>query len=481
MVPVLGLMNEPRPLPQQNAPAPTALPTGLPTAPSSSRAPAPPTVRTMLMAPVARAQPEARSAASVSPVPAAPTGSGEPAWDSLPPSAAPQPVHAPAGRTQPMPPMTARVSMVAPKPWTAVPTTTPSPRSESESALESAVTSVSAAQAAAALVATPQPRPMPPKPPARKSEPPAVVALRNAEPDPREAALEQLQNQLVETMERARAQESRAHDAEERAARAEAQLSATASGPHPDVEELRVKLVTATERFHQSELQLVEAERRAQSSEELVRLAKQRLADASAQADEDTVVQKQKSFGLGAVLGGVGLCLLTTGLGGYYGAVSPLQKQVAAQQQQHQLESEQQARALVTLQSQRDGERRSLETEAQELRSKLQAALTESLNATETADASRGGRPARAARRVAAEPTEAADSNTRSARAIAHRYRRARAEAQADGESTGGGEAENSRPARASRAEARPAEDSSARTPRAAQHANDDSDPLGGL
>ena len=527
-MPAASFTNGPRPLPF--LPTPPTLsrpPNAAPSAPSAPSAPTPPaappasspaSMRGMPMMQTLpgwsavgvrpeSAVPAARPTSNAQALPVAPAGAKVPPNPKAP-SPVPTAAHVPqlsATRTQPMPPMSpmsARVSMVPPKPWTPVPVIA-GPNADIESptpVVDTAVVNTAlvanvvpvanaapiVAAAPAVSVATPLPRAMPPRPPARKSEPPVVAAPVpvKSEPDPREAAFEQLQDQLVETMERARTHEAHAREAEERAARAEAQLSATTSGAHPEVDDLRVKLATATQRFEQSELQLVEAERRAQSSEELVRLAKQRLADASAQAD-DYAAPQPKSYGLGVLLGGVGFCLLTTGLGGYFGAVSPLQKQIAAQHQQQQLDNEQHARALATLQSQRDGERRSFETDAQELRTKLQAALTESLNAAD-ADIGRGGRSARAARRAATEqPIEGADeSATRSARAIAHRYRRARAaEAQADGDSSAGDrgdQTENSRPSRPSRAEARTSEDSNARAPRA-QHAGDDNDPLGGL
>jgi hypothetical protein len=224
------------------------------------------------------------------------------------------------------------------------------------------------------------------------------------------SAMEQLQEQLVESMERARIQESRALAAEQRAQRAEAHAGGQVPQTPADVEreeelqELREQLQLAQERIRRTEASVDEA----QSSEDLVLQARKRLIQASELAP---VAPRAKSFSVGVVAAGLGACLLLSALATYLMFVSPLKKQVTIQQQQEQLDREQHERALTTLKTQRDADKQGLETEAETLRSQLKVARGETAPAAPAADGGDG--------KVAA--------STRSAKSIAHRYRRAKA------------------------------------------------------
>ncbi|MEY4581018.1 MAG: hypothetical protein RL701_5721 [Pseudomonadota bacterium] len=239
--------------------------------------------------------------------------------------------------------------------------------------------------------------------------------------------LDELQEQLLASIERARLQETRAYEAEQRALRAETQLqNVTAGGGGHEVVALRDALDSAQTRIRRSEDHADDVERRANASEDLVRMARLRLAEASVPIAAGAGT-KANRFSLGFLMTGLAVCLLSTGVGVYFGFVSPLKKQVQTQEERLKQGVQERERTVTELKSKVESERQGLEVEAQQLRAKLDAARSESANGTPTpsvqnADADKAGRTSKRT----AGPVDP-DSPTRSARAIIGRYKHAKA------------------------------------------------------
>jgi hypothetical protein len=273
---------------------------------------------------------------------------------------------------------------------------------------------------------------------------PVTAETASALADGASVTLDELQEQLLASIERARLQESRAYEAEQRALRAETKLQqvsssgalasvgAGPSGQHAhaqsqqDVAALRDALQSAQNRIRRSEDQAEDAERRVSASEDLVRMARLRLAEASVPA-ADGPVPKPNTFSLGFLITGLAVCLVSSGIGVYFGFVSPLKQQVQTQEQRFKLDAEERERAVAALKSKVETERQSLEVEAQQLRAKLEASRAVNgvaLPGDASAEGDKAGRTAsKRSAALAADP----DSPTRSARAIIGRYRHAKA------------------------------------------------------
>jgi colicin import membrane protein len=301
---------------------------------------------------------------------------------------------------------------------------------------------------------------------APRAQPPAAEAREAAE-----AAVERLQEQLLEAMARARVQEARAAEAESSALQAEEQLEALARSQLDESMRLREQVSNLREQLRnaearaQAQAQTIENERRQRSLEPRPVRAPNLLH----LAEVELTPRPAKTGRANLVLSGLLASTLSFGGAAYFMFYSPLQKQTVALEQQRTQDSQEHAQALTNLRAQSDAERRGLEAQNAELRAQLEKARSEALAMGPAADEPRRG--ARAARdrnlTDAADASDNSPSATRSARAIERRMRRRAAQQEGDA----AGDSAESSPAPA--AKPRPAASRSA--------PDNGDDPLGGL
>lgn len=222
-------------------------------------------------------------------------------------------------------------------------------------------------------------------------------------------------------MARARVQEARAAEAEKSAVEGEEQLEAIIRTHMTEAEQLQEQLRLMSEQLRLSEMRAVEAERRSLVLERPSNLL---------HLDEPVLAPRSSKQGrANLILSGLLASSLSFGGAAYFMFYAPLQKQVAALEQQRVQDAQAQANAITNLKAQTNAERQGLEAQAADLRKQLEAARAEAAAAANPEETRRGSR----SRRASADSDAAeAPAGTRSARAIERRMRRSRAAAPED-------------------------------------------------
>jgi hypothetical protein len=262
---------------------------------------------------------------------------------------------------------------------------------------------------------------------ARTSEARALHAEQRAqlaESQPQESlpsdqdALDQLREQLVDALERAQASEARAQLAERRP-RVESRPPVAQTDDRAALEHLREQLADALERAQYGEARAAEAERQVQ----LVAAQPARNAHVGprlTEADDHPQAANARG-GSGAIWLSVALGFVLACAGGTYAVLyRPLQQRSAAQQESLRGATERHAQEVSALQTRNATERQQFESQRQELESQLTAAR----EATPTATVS-----------VVGPGAQAADAA--SVRSRWHRAKDAAADGAADGSDQG--------------------------------------------
>jgi hypothetical protein len=250
--------------------------------------------------------------------------------------------------------------------------------------------------------------------PGRLPPPAAVMAPGAASTSVQAAAIEHLQEQLLEAMARSRVQEARAAEAEKSVGEVEEQLEAIVRSQVEESEQLQEQLRLMSEQLRVSELRAIEAERRS--------LVMERPSN-MLHLDEPVLPRSNKQGRANLILSGLLASSLSFGGAAYFMFYAPLQKQLGVLEQQRVQDAQAQANAMTNLKAQTNGERQGLEAQAADLRKQLEAARAEAAAAAAPEEGRRGGRSRRAS---ADADSEAAPAGTRSARAIERRMRRSR-------------------------------------------------------
>jgi hypothetical protein len=237
------------------------------------------------------------------------------------------------------------------------------------------------------------------------------------------AAIEHLQEQLLEAMARSRVQEARAAEAEKSVSEVEEQLEAIVRSQAEESEQLQEQLRLMSEQLRVSELRAIEAERRS--------LVMERPSN-MLHLDEPVLPRSNKQGRANLILSGLLASSLSFGGAAYFMFYAPLQKQLGVLEQQRVQDAQAQANAITNLKAQTNGERQGLEAQAADLRKQLEAARAEAAAAAAPEEGRRGGRSRRASSDA---DSEAAPAGTRSARAIERRMRRSRSAPSEDQES----------------------------------------------
>lgn len=258
----------------------------------------------------------------------------------------------------------------------------------------------------------------PPRPPAPRPQPTAASPARAAEGP----VIEQLQEQLLEAMARARVQEARAAEAEKTVEQVEEQLESIVRSHTSEAEQLREELRQTSGQLRMTETRAAEAERRSmiamRPQQNVLHLAEPELAPRG---------HKQGRANL--ILSGLLASSLSFGGAAYFMFYAPLQKQLVALEQQRMQDAQAQSNALTNLKAQTAAERQSLEAQNADLRKQVDAARAEvaALNADD-------GKRGRSRRSSSADDAEETPPGTRSAKAIERKMRRSRGAAAADGD-----------------------------------------------
>lgn len=231
------------------------------------------------------------------------------------------------------------------------------------------------------------------------------------------AAIEHLQEQLLEAMARARVQEARAAEAEKSVEQAEEQLEAIVRTHTAENEQLREQLRLASEQLRVSEARAMEAERRS--------LVLERPSNMLHLAEPELTPRAHKQGRANLILSGLLASTLSFGGAAYFMFYAPLQKQLVVLEQQRVQDAQAQANALTNLKAQSNAERQGLEAQNAELRAQLEAARSEAAAAANPEE----GRRSRARRSSTDADAEETPAGTRSARAIERRMRRSRSAA----------------------------------------------------
>jgi hypothetical protein len=253
----------------------------------------------------------------------------------------------------------------------------------------------------------------------------AVPGLGRAAASEQSQVLEQLQEQLLEAMARARVQEARAAEAEKSVEQVEEQLESIVRNQLAETDQLRDQLRLTSDQLRVTEVRAVEAERRS--------LVAERPHNLLHLAEAELTPRPSKQGRANLILSGLLASSLSFGGAAYFMFYAPLQKQVTVLEQQRTQEAAAHENALTSLKAQSAAERQGLETQNSELRAQLDAARAEAL--AMNADDGKRGR----SRRASLDPDAAEDTpaGTRSARAIERRMKRSRAsssEARAGGD-----------------------------------------------
>lgn len=244
--------------------------------------------------------------------------------------------------------------------------------------------------------------------------------------------IEQLQEQLLEAMARARVQEARAAEAEKSVEQAEEQLAAVARGHSEETVQLEQQLLQLSEQLEAAERRAAQAERRPHQSDNMLHLA-----------EADLVQRPNKQGRANLILSGLLASSLSFGGAAYFMFYAPLQKQLAGVEQLRTQDSQAHATAVSNLQARSTAEKQGLEAQNAELRKQLEAAKAEASAASAPAEDPRRGRGRRGA-----EADDGTPAGTRSARAIERRMRRSRAAAQGDSDDAEAPRARKSAPSR---------------------------------
>ena len=248
----------------------------------------------------------------------------------------------------------------------------------------------------------------------RLPPPAAVLPPGAASTSVQAAAIEHLQEQLLEAMARSRVQEARAAEAEKSALEVEEQLEAIVRSHMTESEQLQEQLRLTSEQLRLSEVRAIEAERRS--------LVLERPSN-MLHLDEPVLAPRSNKQGrANLVLSGLLASSLSFGGAAYFMFYAPLQKQVALLEQQRVQDAQAQANAITNLKAQTNAERQGLEAQAAELRKQLEAARAEAAAAAPE----EGRRGSRSRRGSADADSEEVPAGTRSARAIERRMRRSR-------------------------------------------------------
>jgi hypothetical protein len=258
--------------------------------------------------------------------------------------------------------------------------------------------------------------------PGRLPPPAAILAPGAASTSVQAAAIEHLQEQLLEAMARVRVQEARAAEAESSVEQAEEQLEAIVRTQMSESEELREQLRLASEQLRVSEARAAEAERRS--------LVMERPSNMLHLAEPELMPRASKQGRANLILSGLLASTLSFGGAAYFMFYAPLQKQLAVLEQQRVQDAQAQANAVTNLKAQANAERQGFEVQSAELRKQLEAARAETQASAAPDEGRRGGRSRRAS--SADADSEETPAGTRSARAIERRMRRSRAAAPSD-------------------------------------------------
>jgi len=257
--------------------------------------------------------------------------------------------------------------------------------------------------------------------PGRLPPPAAVLAPGAASTSVQAAAIEHLQEQLLEAMARSRVQEARAAEAEKSVGEVEEQLEAIVRSQVEESEQLQEQLRLTSAQLRVSEVRAIEAERRS--------LVMERPSN-MLHLDEPVLPRSNKQGRANLILSGLLASSLSFGGAAYFMFYAPLQKQLGVLEQQRVQDAQAQANALTNLKAQTNAERQGLEAQAADLRKQLEAARAEAAAAAAAPEEGRRGR----SRRASADADET-PAGTRSARAIERRMRRSRSASSDDQES----------------------------------------------
>jgi hypothetical protein len=232
--------------------------------------------------------------------------------------------------------------------------------------------------------------------------------------------IEQLQEQLLEAMARARVQEARAAEAEKTVEQVEEQLESIVRSHATEAEQLREELRHTSGQLRMTETRAADAERRSM-------IAMRPQQNVLHLAEGELTPRGHKQGRANLILSGLLASSLSFGGAAYFMFYAPLQKQLVALEQQRTQDAQVQSNALTNLKAQTAAERQGLEAQNADLRKQLDAARAEV--AALTADEGKHGRSRRSSSADAAEDTP---PGTRSAKAIERRMRRSRSAAPAD-------------------------------------------------
>jgi hypothetical protein len=257
--------------------------------------------------------------------------------------------------------------------------------------------------------------------------PPAAagLALGAASTSVQAAAIEHLQEQLLEAMARARVQEARAAEAEKSVEQAEEQLEAIVRAQMTESEQLREQLRLTSEQLRVAEARAIEAERRSLAPAVIARPSNMLHL-----AEPELTPRASKQGRANLILSGLLASTLSFGGAAYFMFYAPLQKQLVALEQQRVQDAQAQANALTNVKAQSAAEQQGLEKQNAELRSQLEAARAQAPVANNPEEGRRSSRSRRAS--ADADSAEETPAGTRSARAIERRMRRSRATTQSD-------------------------------------------------